>query len=135
MKFLLNRMRPVVALSFGLVSFALGTLVAGVSNDVSRGAPSLERGIASAQVSAPEPSGERDECVDARAEARLQAYGFNHVVVIDNRCEAAQRCTVSSDVNPNPQRVEVRPGARAELLLWRDSPARTFQARVDCESH
>lgn len=109
----------------GLVSAGLLTL--GIAASFLGG-----RSVLEAQVRSPEPAGARPDCVEAYGEARLQAYGYNHVLVIRNRCPTAQRCTVSSNVNPADQQVELDPGEQAEVMLWRDSPARTFQSRVDC---
>ena len=97
--------------------------------------------LAAALVDAPEGAhaqpaaaeGQRPECVAVRAEARMQAYGFDHVVTVTNGCEAQVTCRVSSDVNPAPSTQRLDPRARVEVVLWRGSPARTFVPRVDCD--
>jgi hypothetical protein len=83
--------------------------------------------------SVPTPIGERPDCVRAEAVARMQAYGFDHWVTVTNTCDQPMSCNVSSDVQPTPNRARIASGAHQEFLLWRGSPASTFQARVDCE--
>ena len=77
--------------------------------------------------------GQRPSCVAVESEARMRAFGFDHVVQVRNGCEQALTCRVSSDVNPSPQSVRVERAGTAEVLLWRGSPASTFSPRVDCE--
>jgi len=71
-------------------------------------------------------------CIIARTEAPYRYYGYDHIVRLQNRCDAAVRCQVSSDVRSDPVDVGVEPGARVEVVLWRGSPVRVFNARVDC---
>jgi hypothetical protein len=79
------------------------------------------------------PAGERPACVAARSEARMQAYGFDHLVTIDNRCEATVSCRVSTDVDPAVIPVSVPARETRDTLTRRGSPARAFTARVDCD--
>lgn len=76
--------------------------------------------------------GDRPACVEAEAIARWAASAYNHWVRVDNRCERAVRCDVSSSVNPEPQRVTVAAGEQTEVMTYRGSPAREFTARVSC---
>jgi hypothetical protein len=83
-------------------------------------------GIAAAQNDVP-------DCIDVRAIVRWRAGGYDHWVRVENGCEQRATCQVATDVNPEPQTVEIEPGAHTEVLTWRGSPARTFQPRVSCE--
>jgi hypothetical protein len=60
------------------------------------------------------------------------AVGYNHVVRIDNACDRAATCTVSTDVAPTPIQAAVPPKQRVELVTFRRSPAYTFKARASC---
>jgi hypothetical protein len=71
-------------------------------------------------------------CILARTESPYRNYGYDHIVHLQNRCDAAVRCQVSSDVRSDPIDVGVDPGARVEVVLWRGSPVRLFNAKVDC---
>ena len=71
-------------------------------------------------------------CVAVSTEARFVGHAYNHIVHIANGCSAAKSCAVATDVNPEPQLVSVPAGARAEVLTFRGSPARTFTAAVRC---
>jgi hypothetical protein len=71
-------------------------------------------------------------CVRWRSEARYRAYGYDHLVTVYNGCEAPAVCTVTTNVNPDPIGVQIAPGKEAEVLTFRGSPAREFQARVRC---
>ena len=82
-------------------------------------------GFASAQNDVP-------DCVEVQAIARWAAAGYNHIVHIDNRCERRVRCSVATNVNPEPTTVEVAAGQSADVLTFRDSPASTFEPRVSC---
>jgi hypothetical protein len=82
-------------------------------------------------VGAAEPS--KAGCISARAEAPFRGSGYDHLVKLENRCDKPVKCRVSSDVNPEVTEVTVPAKGRAEVLLWRGSPARTFKARVSCD--
>lgn len=94
----------------------------------------LAAGVALAQTQSHAAEGERPACVRARGEARAQAYGWNHVVVIENTCTAAVTCRVSSDVNPSPVTVQVPAGQTRETVTFLDSPASAFVGRASCET-
>lgn len=91
-------------------------------------------GIAVAQVDAHEAEGTRPACIVARGEARMQAYGWDHVVVVRNGCASRTVCEITTSVNPSPTTVPIAPNETRETLMWRGSPARAFSARVDCEA-
>lgn len=88
-------------------------------------------GGAAAQPSI-EVTGTRPSCVSVSAEARMQAYGFDHVVAVRNGCAQPVTCSVSTSVNSSPTVVQLGPGASQETLTWRGSPASVFTANVDC---
>jgi hypothetical protein len=72
-------------------------------------------------------------CAKWWAEVRLRTYGYDHVVVIDNRCTKPVACQVSTDVSPPPIDVTVAATERREVLTFMDSPASTFVANVKCK--
>lgn len=90
-------------------------------------------GVALAQVEAHEASGDRPACVRARGEARMQAFGWDHLVVVENGCASRLVCEISTNVNPVPTTISIAPNETRDTLMWRGSPARAFSARVDCE--
>jgi hypothetical protein len=71
-------------------------------------------------------------CVRWRADSIYRNYGYDHVVTLFNGCDALATCTVTTNVNPDPIGVQVQPGKEAEVLTFRGSPAREFEARVRC---
>ena len=79
-----------------------------------------------------EVTGTRPQCVAVRAEARMQAYGFDHFVAVRNGCAQPVVCTVTTSVNASPTAVQLAPGESRETLTWRGSPASVFTANVDC---
>ncbi len=50
-----------------------------------------------------------DSCIRFWGEARFNGVGYNHLVHLANSCAVSAECVVSTDVNPEPQRVEVWP--------------------------
>jgi hypothetical protein len=73
-------------------------------------------------------------CVAVRTEARYGAVGYNHVVILRNRCDMSQLCTVSTNVNPVPQSAPVPPRAEVEVVTFLGSPASVFVANVECHA-
>ena len=71
-------------------------------------------------------------CVYVRAEAPYRGSGYDHLVHLDNHCDKAAACHVSSDVNPDGEDTTVPPKSQTTVLLWRGSPASTFKAKVTC---
>jgi hypothetical protein len=72
------------------------------------------------------------DCIDVWAEARSRAYGYDHVVHLASRCDAAAVCDVATNVNPVSEHVTVLPRQAVEVLTFRGSPSREFTPRVDC---
>jgi len=73
------------------------------------------------------------ECVHVRTEARYVAYGYDHIVEIQNECEKTMACTVMTDVNPEVVSVDVAAGQTRSITTFRGSPAREFKATVLCD--
>lgn len=74
------------------------------------------------------------ECVKVSSEARYSAYAYDHIVTLDNTCDTAMRCEVSSDVNPTPASVDLAKGETKSVLTYRGSPSREFKAQVACRA-
>lgn len=72
-------------------------------------------------------------CVRFWGEARPTGYGYRHVVVLESRCKTKQTCDVSTDVNPEVQKVPVDPGQTKEVVTFLESPASAFTPRVVCK--
>ncbi|MDB4941058.1 MAG: hypothetical protein JWP97_592 [Labilithrix sp.] len=72
-------------------------------------------------------------CVRVEAQARYVPYGYNHVVIVTNGCTKDASCTVSTDVNPQPQLAEVPRGKTAELVTFSASPSQAFVPKVTCK--
>ncbi len=71
-------------------------------------------------------------CVNVKAEARYSGVGYNHLVHLDNQCTFAAQCEVSTNVNKDPQTVNVPSKEKRTVLTWRGSPAREFTPYVVC---
>jgi hypothetical protein len=83
-------------------------LIAGASLGVS------QRAVAEA------PEG--TDCLTVRGEARMQAYGYAHAVVVTNGCRREARCEVWTTADPTPRhRLVVRRGRPA---AWSRASAR-----------
>jgi hypothetical protein len=72
-------------------------------------------------------------CIRVRAEARYAALAYNHIVHLTNMCDAAQVCTVTTNVNPTPIEAAVPGHREVEVLTFRGSPAREFTPTVTCK--
>ena len=71
-------------------------------------------------------------CLAVTTEARYVPYGYNHIVYLRNGCSKPATCTVSTDVNPQPQTVQVPVNQTVAVTTFMGSPARTFVPRVSC---
>jgi len=71
-------------------------------------------------------------CIKSRGDVRARALGYDHVVVIENGCDKAAACVVSTDVAPEPLQVTVEAKKTVELTTFRSSPASEFKPRVEC---
>jgi len=72
-------------------------------------------------------------CIKSRGEARARALGYDHVVVIENGCDRAADCVVSTDVAPEPITATVEARKTVELTTFRGSPASVFTPKVSCK--
>jgi hypothetical protein len=76
----------------------------------------------------------RPDCVAVNREIRTLGYGYNHIVVVTNRCDQAVICQVSTDVDPTPEHtVNVARGAVERVTVRVGSPASPFEPRARCE--
>ncbi|APR85580.1 Hypothetical protein A7982_10929 [Minicystis rosea] len=73
-------------------------------------------------------------CVKSSGEARARALGYDHVVTIENGCDKAVACTVSTDVAPEPIQATVDAKKTIELTTFRNSPASVFKPKVGCRA-
>jgi hypothetical protein len=72
------------------------------------------------------------ECILSWPEARMQAYGYNHIVHVKDVCEAPADCVITTDVNPEPTKLSVSGKSEAEINTFLGSPARVFTPTVVC---
>ncbi|MBX3262431.1 MAG: hypothetical protein KF782_22315 [Labilithrix sp.] len=84
-----------------------------------------------ADAGAPAPA--RPACVGVSTDARWVPYGYDHVVVLANRCDRAATCSVATDVTPEARAVDVPAGRAVEVTMFMASPSSTFVAKVSCE--
>jgi hypothetical protein len=74
-----------------------------------------------------------DQCARVSASARMEAYGYTHLVTLQNRCDRRVVCEVWTDVDPTPrQTLSAAPGATEEAITRRGSPAREVTAESSC---
>ena len=74
------------------------------------------------------------DCYSVRGEARYGALGYNHIVMIRNRCDKTLKCQVWTDVDPKPRlSLSVEPKATEERTTRINSPARGFKAFGECK--
>ena len=90
----------------------------------------LAPGDADADASAESPNA--NSCIKFWGEVRYGALGYNHLVHVANSCGAAADCVVSTDVNPDEQKVTVGGKSEEVVMTFMGSPARTFAPRVKC---
>jgi hypothetical protein len=113
---------------FATIAASLEEPVAGpMGLRAANAASSHVRELARAQSSKPVTA-----CVRSWGEARYGAVGYNHLVHIADACDAPAECIVSTDVNPEPQKVLVPPHTEIEVITFRGSPARVFVPHVEC---
>lgn len=72
------------------------------------------------------------KCVDVSKQVFYRAFGYDHIVNVDNHCKFSVDCTIWTNVNPKKTRVKVADGESAEVLTFRGSPARTFTPYAEC---
>ena len=73
-------------------------------------------------------------CYNVTGQARYGALGYNHVVIVANRCDYELHCKVWSDVDPKPQiPLTVDAKSSGEKTTRINSPARGFKAFGECK--
>ena len=73
------------------------------------------------------------ECLVVRGEARMQAYGYAHVVIVENICEREARCEVWTTADPTPRHSLVVPARQTGSVTTRiGSPAREVVPGHQC---
>ena len=80
-----------------------------------------------------EPVPTPEACIHTLSEARYGALGYNHIVHVANECAVSAECLVSTDVNPEPKKIEVLAHGRVDVVTFLGSPARVFSPRVACK--
>ena len=74
-----------------------------------------------------------EQCASVSASVRMEAYGYTHVVTLQNRCERPVSCEVWTDVDPLPhQTLRAAPGESEDVITRRGSPAREVSAESSC---
>lgn len=81
-----------------------------------------------------EPGASLSDCVKVRSEARYGAYGYDHIVELENTCAKTVTCSVVTNVNKQPSEVTIAPNTKASVTTFRGSPAREFKADVSCKA-
>ncbi|MCA9578589.1 MAG: hypothetical protein R3B40_24400 [Polyangiales bacterium] len=77
---------------------------------------------------------ESPDCLTVRGEARMQAYGYAHVVVVQNACRRVAHCEVWTSADPTPRhRLVVRAGETGSVTTRIGSPAREVVPGHQCE--
>jgi hypothetical protein len=90
-------------------------------------AAAAERGVGAAS-----PEG-AEQCAVVAASARMEAYGYSHVVTLSNHCEKSVTCEVWTNVDPTPhQTLSAEPGKAAQVVTRRGSPSRDVHAEKSC---
>ncbi len=74
-------------------------------------------------------------CIAISSESRYVPYGYHHIVILKSGCSKAARCVVSTDVNPEPQTVELPAASTVEVVTYQGAAARAFTPRVGCQLH
>ena len=77
-------------------------------------------------------AGDRPACVRASASSVMTAFGYDHVVRIENTCAHPVRCLSHTSSAPSPVESILERDSSTELSLFRGSPASEFSATVEC---
>lgn len=73
------------------------------------------------------------DCAKVRTSAHYGAYGYDHIVEIENTCDETVICSVVTNVNTKASEVTVAPKQKKSVTTFRGSPAREFEADVSCK--
>jgi len=88
--------------------------------------------VLQARAEAPEGA----DCLTVRGEARMQAYGYAHAVIVTNACRRGARCEVWTTADPTPRhRLVVPAGETGSVTTRVGSPAREVIPGHQCELH
>lgn len=79
----------------------------------------------------PAVSEEPKPCIQYWGEVRY-VIGYDQYVHLLNSCDKTAHCTVSTDVNPKPQSVDVVAKGHTVVTTWLGSPYATFVPIVSC---
>ena len=109
----------------------IGQLLAGSAAELQR--PAARPVAGKADAGAPDAGSPMPVCIRVSSDSRYRNGGYDHIVAIDNRCERAASCEVTTNVNPDTIRVRVGARSAVEVLTFRGSPAYAFTARVRCK--
>ncbi len=71
-------------------------------------------------------------CIHVSSEARYVPFGYSHIVVLASSCTKDATCSVSTDVSPEKQSVQVPKGTKVEVVTFLASPSQAFTANVSC---
>ncbi len=88
--------------------------------------------VETADTKAPDAGAPDLSCIRVWPEARMRAYGYDHVVHVQNACIKDASCSIATDVNPDAVIVRVPRGVEVETVTWLGSPAREFIPKVKC---
>jgi hypothetical protein len=80
------------------------------------------------------PGAPPKSCVAVATSAPNVNYGYDHVVTLAATCEKPQRCTVKTNVAPNPVTVELAATETKSVVTFRGSPSSEFKAEVSCRA-
>jgi hypothetical protein len=79
------------------------------------------------------PQQDITQCAVVTGSVRAEAYGYTHVVTLQNRCDKPVACEVWTDVDPEPRKtLRAAPGQSDEVITRRGSPARDVTAYKAC---
>ncbi len=71
-------------------------------------------------------------CAKVTAHARYEAYGYTHVIELQNTCDKPVICSVWTDVDPAKVTLRAEPGTTESLVTRKGSPARAVAAQSEC---
>lgn len=71
-------------------------------------------------------------CVQVTSQSIYVPYGYNHIVTVKNGCTRVAKCSVSTDVNPEVQSIDVAANTSKDVLTFMAAASSTFVARVSC---
>ncbi len=79
-----------------------------------------------------EPSAAVPPCITWMPIVRYRAYGYDHIVRLESKCDKPSSCSVTTNANATPVSGTLPAGGRIELQTFTGSPARSFIPSVLC---